>query len=71
MGIISQSKSLLFSRKTIIAGSDEEGIRIAENILKRFDTGLDIIGYVDKRYPKSEEKLPIPFIGIFPFTIKV
>ena len=65
LGVISQSKSLLFSRKTIIAGSDEEGIRIAENILKRFDTGLDIIGYVDKRYPKSEEKLPIPFIGIF------
>ena len=62
---ITHSKSLLFSRRTIIAGSDEEGVRIADNITKRFDTGLDLIGFVDKIYPKSEKKLPIPFIGIF------
>ena len=58
------SKSLLFSRKTIIAGCDDEGIRIAENILKRFDSGLDLFGFIDKSNVRMSEKLPIPFIGI-------
>jgi len=58
------SKSLLFSRKTIIAGCDDEGIRIAENILKRFDSGLDLFGFIDKSNVRMSENLPIPFIGI-------
>ena len=58
------SKSLLFSRKTIIAGCDDEGIRIAENILRRFDSGLDLIGFIDKKNIRMSEDLPIPFIGL-------
>ena len=58
-----RSKSLLFSRKTIIAGCDDEGIRIAENISRRFDSGLDLIGFIDKKNINLDENLPIPFIG--------
>ena len=47
---VNQSKSLLFARKTIVLGSDIEGVRIAESILNRFDSGLDLIGYIDKNY---------------------
>ena len=60
---VKQSKSLLFSRKSIIVGADSEGIRIAENIIKRFDSGLDLIGFVDYEYPLEKNDLPIPFIG--------
>ena len=60
---VKQSRSLLFSRKSIIVGADAEGIRIAENILKRFDSGLVLIGFVDSEYPLENKDLPIPFIG--------
>ena len=56
-------KSILFSRKSIIAGADSEGVRIAENIIKRFDSGLDLIGFVDHECPSNHRDLPIPFIG--------
>ena len=56
-------KSILFSRKSIIAGADSEGIRIAENIIKRFDSGLDLVGFVDYEAPSNHRELPIPFIG--------
>ena len=56
-------KSILFSRKSIIAGADSEGIRIAENIIKRFDSGLDLVGFVDYECPSNHRELPIPFIG--------
>ena len=56
-------KSILFSRKSIIAGADSEGIRIAENIIKRFDSGLDLVGFVDHECPSNHRDLPIPFIG--------
>ncbi len=56
-------KSILFSRKSIIAGADSEGIRIAENIIKRFDSGLDLVGFVDHECPSNHKDLPIPFIG--------
>ena len=60
---VKHSKSLLFSRKTIVLGADKEGIRIAKSILKRFDSGLDLIGYIDKSYAKVENILPLPFLG--------
>tara|TARA_B100001540_G_scaffold181082_1_gene159747 strand:+ start:135 stop:944 length:810 start_codon:yes stop_codon:yes gene_type:complete len=53
----------LFSRKSIIAGADSEGIRIAESIIKRFDSGLDLVGFVDYECPTDKKELPIPFIG--------
>jgi len=56
-------KSILFSRKSIIAGADSEGVRIAENIIKRFDSGLDLVGFVDHECPSNYRDLPIPFIG--------
>ena len=60
---VNHSKSLLFARKAIVLGSDSEGVRIAESILNRFDSGLDLIGYIDKNYPKESNSLPIPFLG--------
>ena len=60
---VSRSRSILFSRKSIIAGVDSEGIRIAESILKRFDSGLDLVGFVDYKCPTDKKDLPIPFIG--------
>ena len=60
---VKQSRSLLFSRKSIIVGADPEGVRIAENIIKRFDSGLDLVGFVDYEYPLENKDLPIPFIG--------
>ena len=60
---VKHSKSILFSRKSIIAGADSEGIRIAENIIKRFDSGLDLVGFVDYEFPSNNKNLPIPFIG--------
>ncbi len=59
---INHSKSIIFSRKAVVAGTDKEGIRIAENILKRFDSGLDIIGFVGNKYPENDI-LPLSFIG--------
>ena len=59
---INHSKSIIFSRKAIVAGTDKEGIRIAENILKRFDSGLDITGFVDHKYPENY-KLPVSYVG--------
>ena len=52
---VNHSKSIIFSRKAIVAGTDKEGMRIAKNILKRFDSGLDIIGFVDFKYPENDE----------------
>ena len=60
---VGRSSSLLFSRKSIIAGADSEGVRIAESIIKRFDSGLDIVGFVDHECPTNKKELPIPFIG--------
>ncbi len=59
---IKEKHNILFTRKAIIVGSGQEGIRIANHLLKRFDTGLDIIGFSDN-YPRYD-KLPLPFLGI-------
>jgi hypothetical protein len=47
----------------VIIGADEEGIHIAENILKRFDTGLDLVGFIDHQLPTDEDDLPVGFMG--------
>lgn len=58
---IKNQHNILFTRKTIIIGSDEEGVRIANHIIKRFDTGLDVVGIVDVQ-PRTDG-LPLPFFG--------
>ena len=44
-------------------GTDDEAIKIAKNIQKRFDTGLDIIGFVDRKLTIKPEDLSLPFLG--------
>ncbi len=56
-------QNLLFMRNTIIIGADEEGQRIARKLLKRFDTGLEVIGFCDNGYDNASP-LPIPFLGL-------
>ncbi len=64
-GIIRPTKEkhhVLFARKTIIIGTDNESIKIAKNIQKRFDTGLDIIGFVDRKLTIETKDLFLPFL---------
>ncbi len=56
------SHQLLFARKTIIVGTDSEGIRIASKLLKRFDAGLELVGFCDEQV-NDPEALPLPFLG--------
>jgi len=58
---IKDKHNILFTRKTAVIGSDGEGVRIANHILKRFDTGLDIVGFADI-HPR-QDNLPLPFLG--------
>ena len=60
---VKQKNPILFTRKTFIVGADAEGLRIANSLLKRFDTGLELIGIVDTKLPEEDNKLPIDFIG--------
>jgi len=65
-GVLKPTKEkhhVLFARKTIIMGIDNEAIKIANNIQKRFDTGLDIVGFVDCKLNIEPEKLSVPFLG--------
>lgn len=58
---IKEQHNLLFTRKTLIVGSDQEGIRIANHIMKRFNTGLDVMGFTDDQLRSAN--LPLPFFG--------
>jgi hypothetical protein len=58
---IKEKHNILFTRKTLIIGSDGEGTRIANHILKRFDTGLDVVGFADTH--SRHDELPLPFLG--------
>ncbi len=58
-----QKQNYLFSRNTIIIGSNEEGLKIAKNIMRRVDIDLDIIGFCDVNLQSPVEKLPLPFLG--------
>jgi len=60
---VREQHHILFTRKTLIIGADEEGIHIAENILKRFDTGLDVVGFIDHQLPIDDDALPKGFMG--------
>ena len=65
-GVLKQTKEkhhVLFARKTIIMGTDNEAIKIAKNIQKRFDTGLDIFGFVDHKLTIESKDLFLPFLG--------
>ena len=65
-GVLKPTKEkhhVLFARKTIVMGTDSEAIKIAKNIQKRFDTGLDIVGFVDRKLTVEPEDLLLPFLG--------
>ncbi len=65
-GILKPTKEkhhVLFTRKTIIIGTDNEAIKIANNIQNRFDTGLNIIGFVDHKLTVTTKDLTLPFLG--------
>ena len=60
---VKEKHHVLFSRKTLIIGTDPESLRIAGNIQKRFDTGLDIIGFCDRKLSMERDELPNTFLG--------
>ncbi|RMF08775.1 MAG: glycosyltransferase [Candidatus Neomarinimicrobiota bacterium] len=60
---VGERHTVLFRRKTLIMGTDEECRRITQHILKRFDTGLDIVGCCDRKRPEQMDQLPVPFLG--------
>jgi len=65
-GILKPTKEkhhVLFTRKTVIVGTDSESQKISNNIQNRFDTGLDIIGFVDKKLNVEPDLLNAPFLG--------
>jgi len=65
-GVLKPTKEkhhVLFTRKTIIIGTDNEAIKIAKNIQNRFDTGLNILGFVDHKLTVTTRDLFLPFLG--------
>ncbi len=60
---VKDRNTILFTRKTIIVGTDEESRRITQHLLKRFDTGLDVIGCTDTQIQCDPAELPVPFLG--------
>ncbi|MBU0529763.1 glycosyltransferase [bacterium] len=65
-GVLKPTKEkhhVLFTRKTIIIGTDNEAIKIANNITKRFDTGFDVLGFVDRKLTVEQKDLFLPFLG--------
>jgi len=60
---VPQKQNFLFKRNTMIVGSNDEGIKIAKNVMRRVDIDLDIIGFCDDVLQSSIETLPLPFLG--------
>ncbi|NOZ75931.1 MAG: glycosyltransferase [FCB group bacterium] len=60
---VKDRNTLLFTRKTVIIGTDQESRRIARHLLKRFDTGLDVVGFSDIQLKGNSGDLPAPFLG--------
>ena len=60
---IKEKHNILFTRKTLIFGANQSGIRIAKLIQNRVDSGLDIIGFSDTKLSLSQSKLPVPYLG--------
>ena len=59
---IKEKHNILFTRKTLIFGANQSGIRIAKLIQNRVDSGLDIIGFSDTKLSLSQSKLPVPYL---------
>lgn len=59
---VNNKHSLLFARRALIVGTDNEGRRIANRLRQRFDTGLELVGFSDSR-GESVDSLPLPFVG--------
>ncbi len=60
---VKDKNNILFSRRTIMIGSDGEAARIAQHLSKRFDTGLEIVGFCDEELKQNVDDLPLPFLG--------
>lgn len=55
----------IFSRRAVILGAGAEGQRIASLLLRRPDTGIDLLGFVDdgSTTPPGENDLLLPYLG--------
>lgn len=53
----------LFNRKAAIIGTDPVGVKIMSRIRNRFDTGLDPVGFIDKKLEPQTMDLPGRFLG--------
>ncbi|MEC7926889.1 MAG: glycosyltransferase, partial [Candidatus Neomarinimicrobiota bacterium] len=65
-GYINQVKdkhNILFKKKTLVIGANNDGIQIVKKIHGRVNFGLNIIGFVDSKMEKTQEELPVPFLG--------
>ncbi len=60
---VKDKNNILFARKTLIIGTDKEAIRIAKHLSKRFETGLELVGFCDSELTVPQDELPIPFVG--------
>lgn len=60
---LKERSTILFTRKTVIIGTDRESLRIAQHLLKRFDTGLDVVGFCDTQMKGDPGDYPAPFLG--------
>jgi hypothetical protein len=60
---IKDKHNILFTKKTLIIGANKDGIQIVKKIYGRVNFGLNIIGFVDSKMGKIQEKLPVPFLG--------
>jgi hypothetical protein len=61
---VKEKNPVLFTSRALVLGADDEGIRIARNIMKRLDTGLDVVGFCDRTLGSQRESLPLPFLGL-------
>ena len=65
-GYINQVKdkhNILFTKKTLVIGANKDGIQIVKKIHGRVNFGLNIIGFIDSKMGKTQEELPVPFLG--------
>ena len=60
---IKDKHNILFTKKTMVIGANNEGIQIVKKIHGRVNFGLNIIGFVDSKMGKTQDELPVPFLG--------
>ncbi|MBC8216570.1 MAG: glycosyltransferase [Candidatus Marinimicrobia bacterium] len=60
---VRQKQNYLFRRNALIIGANNNGIKIAKNILRRIDIDIEIVGFCDVELQNDLEALPVPFLG--------